>query len=628
MASIKVFKFGLLAPIENGSLVHDQMVAAHRYHNILIEIERGKRAAIRSITRESTENIRQLEQKLLEAEQVEEKIAKEIRTQHSDMRSRFATQTDKEDLKNARLHKKECRKALAEARKVLKNDVDLSIKIEEIKEREKQLIHSAREFCGVYWGTYLLVEDAIEASRKIPLYDGVKDNDPKFVPWKRDGAVGVQLQGGLDVKDAFGTDTQIRIDPVDEKAFSDEQRSIRRKMSRTTLRIRVGSDSKKKPIWAAWPMIMHRPLPKDSLIKKATVHLKHIGPREEWSITITVDMSGVVVPSVQSSGAVSLDIGWRDMKDTNGKTSYFRIGKFRDENGKIEELKLDHQIIDAIHKANEIRSVRDDNFNQARSQLVDWMTTNQAADWLVEETKTISQWRSINRLVRLVKNWKINRFDGDQDIYEALEKWRYHDYHLWSWETSQRTKSLRRRKENYRIVAADLADKYQTLVLEDFDLRDVSQKAEPDEADDNQRGRANKTLAAPSELRLALANAFSARKGKVETVDPKGTSYTCHLCGSYQNLDSTTHLHTCSSCNQTWDREDNATANMLNRWKERKSVCEQSSATLETDTARNSEISKDSEEIKETRYQRRNRAKQEKLLRQEAARKLEDKVAE
>lgn len=42
---MKVYQFGLMDPVQNASIVVEQMRAAHRYRNDLIAIERGRRAA-------------------------------------------------------------------------------------------------------------------------------------------------------------------------------------------------------------------------------------------------------------------------------------------------------------------------------------------------------------------------------------------------------------------------------------------------------------------------------------------------------------------------------------------------------------------------------------------------------
>ena len=70
-----------------------------------------------------------------------------------------------------------------------------------IAKRAGSLQRNARAHCGVYWGTYLLVEAAHDASREMPLYDGVEPNDPRFSKWNGEGRIGVQVQQGADAND-------------------------------------------------------------------------------------------------------------------------------------------------------------------------------------------------------------------------------------------------------------------------------------------------------------------------------------------------------------------------------------------------------------------------------------------
>lgn len=653
MNNFITYKYGLLPPTENADLVHSRFRLAHQYRNTLNEIECGRRAAVRLLTRENDENIRQLESDLLSAQETEKKIAVEIKSQHSQMRSRLSTQTDKEDFKVARGKCKECKRLLNEARHLLKSDPKISKELELINERAKQLIHSAREYCGVYWGTYLLVEDAMDKVRKMPLYDGVRDNNPKYVSWKQEGSIGVQIQGGLDAKDIFRGNTQIRIDTINDKAFYADTRSERKKAQRTVLHIRIGStkgqpDKKGKmkgagkPIWASFPMVMHRPLPDGAVIKTAKVHLKRVANCDVWEVDMSVDISKCLVPTSTAKGSVSIDLGWREMKDKEGKLSHYRISTYCGEDKQLGEIKLSPDIVSGIRKASELKSVRDDNFNLIRKELVISLKDNEAIlpEWLKSYPKinSLSHWRSIAQLVSLVKYWSANRFDGDKDIFGAqgvwdkktkvcpegtgLAGWRYHDDHLWNWEYSQREKALKRRREFYRVEAAKLAKQYQTLVLEDFDLCELSQKAEPDAKEDNQKGRSNRTLCAPDEWRQVLENAFANRNGKVIKIDPKGTSYTCALCQSKEHLDHETHMHTCNSCKETWDRDENAAKNILAL-----GLCEQSGDAQTPEGARSPENGNDLAEVAETRHQRRNRAKLENAARAGTAREAEDNVA-
>ena len=48
MATI-VYQYGLLPPTRNAELVNDQMRLAHRYRNVLVEIERDRRTQVSAI---------------------------------------------------------------------------------------------------------------------------------------------------------------------------------------------------------------------------------------------------------------------------------------------------------------------------------------------------------------------------------------------------------------------------------------------------------------------------------------------------------------------------------------------------------------------------------------------------
>jgi hypothetical protein len=49
LSTIRVYRYGLLPPTSGGPLVSDQVHAAHRYQNALVEIDRSRREAVRAI---------------------------------------------------------------------------------------------------------------------------------------------------------------------------------------------------------------------------------------------------------------------------------------------------------------------------------------------------------------------------------------------------------------------------------------------------------------------------------------------------------------------------------------------------------------------------------------------------
>jgi len=68
------------------------------------------------------------------------------------------------------------------------------------------LVRSLRAASGLSgsWGSYLLVEAAVDSAKQHP-------EEPRFRRWDGTGRVGVQLQGGLSVDDVLaGIDTRLR----------------------------------------------------------------------------------------------------------------------------------------------------------------------------------------------------------------------------------------------------------------------------------------------------------------------------------------------------------------------------------------------------------------------------------
>ena len=585
--TLKVYKYGLRAPTQNANLVFEQMKNAHKYNNFLIEIERGRRSYVRSLLSNSSTTIISIQSEIADLKKKYAEIDKEIKSQHSTMRSRTSTKTDKDDLKQVREVWETKEKELSAAIKLAWKDPEVLKELALVKTRKNEITNLARKYCNVYWGTYLLIEAAVEASaKKLPLFE-----DPKFKRWEDTGQIGVSDQDGFISANIFNANnTCIKIDQVDDSAFYSEKRSERRVKCKTNLHVRVGSTTKDekgkgagKPIFATFPMTMHRPLPEGSTIRGVKINLKKVGNYQEWSADFIVDMTKVLEPTDKAKGEVCLDIGWRDMTDSNSN-KYFRMGKTRDYQDLVEEIKTNSDIVADIKKASDIRSIRDKNFDKIKGQLQTFIKNNDVPEWLKTKAQYVHLWKSNKKLIAIAKYWQNNRFAGDEKIFgdkcyfdkqakklvndHGITGYIYHDNHLYNWECCQRSKALKHRKEEYRKIAAKLSAKYKTLILEDFNISDVSKKPEADAKEDMAKARSNKTIGAPSELKEALVNAFTQHKGNVLFVNPKNTSANCNNCGEYQKLDSSDFIHTCTKCKKSYDREDNATANIMKLWRE------------------------------------------------------------
>lgn len=558
---MKVYRYGLLAPIEGAEIVASQMRAAHAYRNRLIEIVRRQRAAVRAA---EPDNVRDAAAVVARAKSALDdalaSVAKVRKSTH-----------DRSESPAQRLAVKECRSALRESRRVLselRREARAGMQSVRDASHEAMLAErrDARASCGVYWGTYQLAEDAVDrAASDTPLWDGAVPSDPRFLGFRGDGAVSVQVVGGLPVADMLdGGSQQVFVsDPEFTEPDRRDPTSRRSQLrKRIQLWLRVSSGEGRSPVWAKWPMVLHRPLPADGVIKRATVHLRHIGPRPEWCVTFTVDE-----PAVASTGnqrAVAIDVGWRQLGDS------LRVGVGCDGDGTVFEIALPERIATGIQKADDLRSTRDRNFDEAKAELARWLgerATTVGVAWIVDATTTMHAWRSPGRLAALVIRWRNERIEGDGVAFAAVEAWRLQDRHLWLWETSQRTGSLRARKDWYRVQAAKIAERYGTLILEDFDLRSVARLPNPEAAAENGTSRSNRQLASVSEFRDCLRNAFRSRGGEVVTVPAEYTTRTCSVCGVVEAFDAAAMLrHQCENGHE-WDQDENAARNLIERWR-------------------------------------------------------------
>lgn len=499
----QVYRYGLLPPTMGGDRVDEQIRLAHRYQNTLIAIERRRRDAITAIQRshDTTAPIVAQEAALVaELEAQRQSIAattaaaKSRKAVTPEQRARAAE--IKEQLRRVRA-------ALKTARAALRDDASVGAQIAAVNDAAKAERKAARAACGVYWGTYLLIEQAIDAARRHP-------TPPHFRRWTGEGAVGVQIQGGMAVTD-LADDTRLRLDMTAQAVPN------RQGKPRPRVRLRIGSTEARDPIWAEWPIIYHRPLPEDGRIKCAKVVRRRVCGKDEWSLHVTVQTPMPPAAAVDAPSVVAVDLGWRRTPEG------LRAGGWSDGTDD-HDIMLDPSVPGELRKASDIRAIRDRQQNEIQAQLVAWRESVETLPAEhAEALKFLPQWKSPARFAALARWWRDHRIDGDAVIVEALEAWRKQDKHLWLYETGARRSAIARRREQYRRLAADLAARYDVLVVERLALdKTIAIPAPESERDNVPQGRRQQVQTAPSELRSALVNAFTARGRTVVSVPAGG----------------------------------------------------------------------------------------------------------
>jgi hypothetical protein len=467
----RVYKFGLLPPVEGLAIVRDQLRAAREYRNDLVAIERGRRYALRLVD-----------------------DTPEVRAAESDVRA-ATTSARREAIAKLRHARKAAREANAE-------------ELARVQELDEAIRRDARALTRCFWGTYLDIEAAHQQSRSAPLYgdDAVTPNDPAFVHPRADGMfdgqVGIQIQASKPMRSSdvwSAHDSRVRIEPAPAFASTTDKHGRPRntKGRKGLLALRVGSDGR-APIWARWPIWVHREIPHAAQIKWVRVSVHLHGPHERWSCEITVDDPTPLAHTLDTSltGAVVVQWCWEAYGDDT-----IRVARWSDTLGGSGEVLLPGEIVRGIVKADGIRAVRDKLAEEARPAIGKAIAacTERMPPWLARAAEWVPLTKSPIRLHDLLRRWTNERIDACRDGYELLRVWADRDAHLWEYETGARRNALGWRRDVYRVLARRWSERYRTVLLSDQDLSREARWGEEGTA---------RFRAACDELRGALRNAF------------------------------------------------------------------------------------------------------------------------
>lgn len=563
---IRTFRYWLKSPIENKDLIWDQLRKAHTYRNVLVEIERGRRAALRVAMKEAqvAEHATLVEAADASKAAVEAMEA-EVAAWRKKTRKRQIPEEMRTRFDDARIARRDAVKALSEAIKAAGASETLKEEMTRINTAAHNLRKNAREYAGLYWGTYLIVEEAQDAARKAPLYDRDGAHDPRFERWNQSGGLAVQIQNGLPTESVMASDTRVRIDPVPAEAWAGGRTALR--MARTKLRMRIGTEEGgRAPIWGVWDMLMHKPLPPGK-IKWVEVRVERLADRDEneslrWHAYFTVDVEEGFVHRHEPGpgGDVAVNIGWRLLEDGS-----VRVGTYVGANGEKGEMTIAADHLSQMRHTDSLQGLRAERMTRLKTDLAEALAAvSDLPVWIQNRTQYIAQWRGADRAHDLYAHWKENRFEEDESAYQILDRFILRDLHLWRWEAHERNKTRLRRKAYYQIFAANLARRFKTLILDDSNLAELAKKPAVHEEGDNGAQRSYRQMVAPHELRQCLIAAFLQRVSYGKSAHITSIH---HACGSLEDFDHAAELvHTCSKCGATYDQDENAARNLLARF--------------------------------------------------------------
>ena len=548
-----VRQFGLLDPLDWGPDCEEELQRETAFWNVLVEIERNHREAFIKMTADDpavaeieTSLTAKIEERRehIDARKAARKAArKKVPTEELDKRIEVLSAEIRSLAETAKARRKTARDSLKEPLRVL-----------ELARRDA--VKRARQNSGLWWGNYNAVAASYERARQMTFR---RKAELHFHRHDGGGRFTNQIQGGMTTDALFSSGhSQVQVSPLRADAWTHPCRGERRRLQRTTMTATVFTrDGQRRSV--SWPMIMHRPIPDDSLIKEVVVSRRRQGNAWRWSVTFTCSRM-IEPPRPAETGQIkAIDLGWRKVEGGLRVATVLAEGQAHP-----THIILPQAILDGFAYADDIRGERDDMLNEVlpKVRAIDWTQAPPTLAAIGQAVKAAPK-IGFGRVASLAIAWR-EHSDWRAEDYELLEAWRKDDKRLWIEEFNLRDKLQGRRRDFYRNQAKALVAGVRVVILEEFDLAEAA-KVKRENGQENvipAPSRHYRTVAAIHELRKWVE--LQAVKVSAEICRHSGVStWLCHACGlDVHSAHPESLIQSCSN-GHVWDQDENACRNML-----------------------------------------------------------------
>jgi hypothetical protein len=376
---------------------------------------------------------------------------------------------------------------------------------------------------GLFWGTYLCIEDAFARAWKTRN----KFKLVKFRGWRTGGVIGVQIQRST--WDRRGTHAWYRINHAEDARTG---RRASNGAGRRTVEIRLGSD-KGKPLWSEpIPIEKHREI--EGRVTWVKAQYAYRDGKELWSVTFTC----ADVPERTDEakrGVVAVDVGWRQVDGS------LRIAYARGDQGDIDIFEMGPRWLERIARANRIRGYRDTNLNELKKAYPDFANLQSSAS----------------------ARGKITELLAGGLVDETLATWADRDKHLSDYESGCRRRATAAREDAMNNWARRLRRRYATIILKKTATKKMKETAIADGMHRPARRQAHH--AAPGEVIDYLISVFGRESENVFLVPAPHTTNGCPACDHVNDHGAETVV-CCEECGTSFDRDAASTLNMMSLW--------------------------------------------------------------
>ncbi len=427
---------------------------------------------------------------------------------------------------------------------------------------------------GLYWGNAQLVRDRYEAARRRTERARTKSGRPaELHPRACDGTGFWAVRLQHEARDAkapctmrrlFSKDAKwsrmLQIDPVDFSDWAHLPRCERRSRSRTRVRIRVASVGR-APIWLELPMVMHRPLPEEGVVKAAEITRRRVGSHVAYALALTVHTEDRTEITFAHGNTLAVALGCEPRRDG------LRVAVCLGSDGARQELVLPNRLLARFHTLDQLASLRSRGHRAAVQEMEAWCGAHQplVPAWLDEGLRSPTS-NASETLRALAEHWRLHRFLGDETAFPRLEAWRKRDKRLLEWQANLWEKCLGFREDLYRTFAHQMASGHDRVVIHKPVLQHLRERpmAETRDSPRQMSSRRLTQMAALFSLQKAIEQAF-AKAGRGRCVTPRDLQVGRHFRCDESHAQTGCEVVRCPTCNQLFDRELN-TCRQLLQW--------------------------------------------------------------
>lgn len=567
--NVIVRQHGCLPPLNWDDDFNEHIYLQYKLWNRLVEIEKDLRTRYRDVFNSDSDVA-----PLVEKQEALQKIVEDLYEQRKQIKIKIKKKKGPETafLDNAiSLNKEKLKLINAELKEKRKNLKEFyAPQIKKLDEERKELIKEARNSSGLWWGNYNAVVDSYTTARNRVLKTNA---ELKFHRFDGSGRFTIQLQGGAGISDICnGKRNEVFIELMNSQEFAvytgrghsphktESSRDLRQ-YGILNFTVFTGKNENNESFrkYLKLPIIFHRPIPENALIKMITVKKKKIGTDFIWSATFTATTSEPILGKKYSTDMVcAINFGWKQTEQG------LRVATVQGSDKNLYHINLPQKTTEKLAYIKTLQS------------RIDTMT-NENFEWLFTVTKNLEMPEKMLELyvklkraknphpasfARFVILWRKEFSDITPELIKLAELRRKKCKKVELEMTNLREKTMQHRLDFYRNEAKKIAERYGLIVLDKMMISELA-KLEKDDGTPtelNDKARSQRQSAAVSILREWIILQAKKMGSRIEIKNLK-SSTTCHECNS--SISRQSGLKWKCKCGAEFDQDVNATAVLL-----------------------------------------------------------------